>query len=173
MEKKNDDGLNEIMERMQNIDKADFDERKELGLILGFFLHPNSWIHLILTFLIVLGTLGVFCLFAHYTSFKFFTYSNFGYILGISLMFSLMDYVVKYFITKYTPKLMTYTMGLCLFFFYFLWFWFLDFILHSNFSYQNLMSYLTFVLVFGIVKLVITILLRRLVFSIFFEDGDE
>ena len=29
MEKKNDDGLNEIMERMQNIDKADFDERKE------------------------------------------------------------------------------------------------------------------------------------------------
>ena len=36
--------------------------------------------------------------FAHYTSFKFFTYSNFGYILGISLMFSLMDYVVKYFI---------------------------------------------------------------------------
>ena len=54
MEKKNDDGLNEIMERMQNIDKADFDERKELGLILGFFLHPNSLIHLVLTFSIVL-----------------------------------------------------------------------------------------------------------------------
>lgn len=169
---KDNEELNSIMERMENIDKEDLDGRKELGVILGYFFHSNMIIHLIITFLISYLVIFITDLYMGFISYDLFIYHGFYIPICMAFMFTLMDYLIKYVFIKYLPKIAYISLGLIFFLFYFLIFMFLDFILKGNMDFSGLPQYIIFIFSFAIIKFIISIITRRLVLM-FFKGADK
>lgn len=155
--------LEEIMDKIEHVDKLDFQGRKELALIMGFFLHPNLWMHILFSLLINLAVImGIYFLF-HSTNYPFILCDNPLYILALAVLFTAFDYIFKYFMLKFLPKVMMYSFGLVFFFLYFLIFWFLGLIMGNRLDFVDVGAFIFFVFFFGILKLLISICVRRIV----------
>lgn len=174
MGKKNDEEQVEtIVEKIQNVDKEDFEGRKELAIILGFLLHPNMIIHLALSFFIALASLGLVHVYGDLIKYNLYLFDGIVFLIGVALLFTLIDYLIKYFFIRFLPKVMAYTLGLIFFLFYFLIFFLLDIVMRGNFTFIDSTRFIVFVFSFGIIKLILSIATRRIAASFILKRSDK
>lgn len=172
MEEKDNEQIEGLMQRMQNIGSEDMDGRKEIGVILGLFYHQNILFHLLIGFGIALAAMGILYLITSLTNYSLFVFSNDLYLFFLVALFVMIDYLFKYFMMRFTPRLLTYSLGLVCFLLYFPIFFFIDFIMKNALYFPDTYKYLFFVVSFGFIRFIISTVLRRLVIKLMLKKGE-
>lgn len=155
--------VQEVMKLLEELDEKDKkmsqSKTKNITLVLGFLLHPNKAIHLLLTFLlslvVALSILG-------YAPFAY--YEDFSVLLVVIFVFVWMEFGVKTVVLKYFAQAVLYSLGTIFYVFQLLSFYAIDTVFGTVFGFTTLDNLLLFVTIFALMRLIASVYLRKYMF---------
>jgi hypothetical protein len=153
-QKKDEEELKALIEALKNQQGP-----KRVAIPMGFLLHRNFMVHMILSFLVnYILSAGVFGLLSG-LGFSVLNMTFVGYILGI-LLFTLSENFVKILMFKYMAKLMLYSMGLLSITVQIIIFYVVDLLLIEGFHFITVEGLILFAFIFTFLRLILSVYIR-------------
>src|SRR5690554_4193212 len=152
---KNEKDLEELKKILKN------DDNKKIGLLLGFYLHENFSIHILLTIVINLISGGVIIGLSN-ISYKIIEVNSYIAFFIAFLFYSLLEISIKTLLIRFIWKIIIQSLGL-IFFVINIVFFFIVSLLVDNFSFfNNLSNILIFTIIFMIFRILLTTVIKRI-----------
>lgn len=152
--------INRIIEELKKQQK----KPKKFSIALGFMLHKNFLVHMILSFvlnlLIAISVVGL----AIGINAPIMTFTVIGFILAMSLL-TVIENFVKILMFKYFSRIMILSMGLLSVTIQIIILFLTDLIITEGFQFNGIEQLIVFSFVFSILRLVVSIYIRKLLYN--------
>ncbi|MFA5691971.1 MAG: phage holin family protein [Acholeplasmataceae bacterium] len=152
---KEEKDLEELKKALKN------DDDKKIGLLLGFYLHENFSIHILLTIIINLISGGVIIGLSSVT-YKIVEVNSYIAFFLAFLFYSLLEISIKTLLIRFIWKIILQSLGL-IFFVVNIVFFYITSLLVDNFSfYNNLSNIFIFTIIFMVFRMLLTTVIKRI-----------
>ncbi|VEU83100.1 phage holin family protein [Acholeplasma hippikon] len=151
---------NDNKDIIDEIDKALEDREKKRTYKLGYFLHNNFSIHILLTVIVNLFSFGIVMGFSK----EFFEIADISSIQGFFLvvvMYSLFETTIKMLTISLFYKVVIHTLGIIFLVINMVLFWIISLIVHDFTFFNNPLNIFTFTILFMIVRTLFTVYVRK------------
>ncbi len=158
--KLSEEELKAILEELKKQKKTS----KHLSVALGFMLHKNYVIHILLSLGINLLIFAVVLGLAIGIDMPIVTMTLTGFIIAVMLL-TLLENFVKILLFKYVARVMIFSMGLMSVMVQIIILYGIDLMLTEGFHFVSVESLIVFAFVFSLLRLIISIYLRRFLYN--------
>ena len=169
-DKKTEEELKKLIEELKNKQRG-----KRTLIHFGFMLHRDYLVHLTLSFLVNTLMLAVITGLSIAINEPLVHMTNLVGFLLASVIFTLIENLVKILVYRYAFSAVLYSAGLLSFAITFIVLYIVDVIMHTNFYFDNALYLLVFTIGFSFFRVVMTTYLRRWIYmkNIRFTGGKK